>query len=114
MSGIMGPLGVVPITAATPPPDAYLSLLAAFGGDADALALYVGDLTGWATGSEAQAVLDAAQVVGDPDAALLYFGDRPVVMLTEPRPELDRPFYDLNIQTSGAVITGSIEMGTSF
>lgn len=114
MSGIMGPLGVVPITAATPPPDAYLSLLAAFGGDEAALALYVGDLTGWATGSEAQAVLDAAQVVGDPDAALRYFGDRPVVPLTDARPEFDRPFYDQNINVSGSVFTGAIEMGTNF
>lgn len=116
MSGVFGPVGNVwPLTAATPPPAAYLALLGAFGDDADALDFYASDLVGWASGDEAQAVLDAAQAVGTPAAALAYLEARPLVVGSDFRPELAPPLYDQDITTTaGFVFDGAIDLGTGF
>jgi hypothetical protein len=115
MSGIFGPRGVFPIVSETPPPAAYAALLGAFGDDADALDFYASDLSGWATGEEAQAVLDAAQVIGTPADAIRYFEDRPIVVALDFRPEFAPPFYDQNITvTAGAVLDGAIDLGTAY
>lgn len=75
----------------TPPPDAYVALVDAFGGDEAAADFYLADLVGWATGAEAQDLLDAAQDVGDPADAIAALRSAPVQRAMDFAAELDAP-----------------------
>lgn len=89
----------------TPPPEAYLDLVTAFGGEA-AADFYVADLVSWATGEQAQEVLDAAQDTGSPASALSILRAAPVARAQDFTAELDQPVVGLAFSAPATPLAG--------
>lgn len=96
--------GFFPLPAVAP--DAYLALVAAFGGDEDAADYYINGLVGWGTGAEAQDLLDAAQDVGTPADAIATLRAAPVRRAVDFAAELDQPVPGLAYSAPAVPLAG--------